>query len=114
MSELTRSIVVDVPLEFADQEWSEFVFRSLMNWYRIGPDEFSYDSAGDESEAESGSVYLESVDDGHTKVSVDLSYIPHIEDEPESDEVAHVKRHLDAQLLQYKRFVEVQYAKRDR
>jgi hypothetical protein len=110
MAELERTIDVDAPVDFANQEWTEFVFRSFFNWYRIAPGEYSYNQAGDESEAEKGCVYLEPIGPETTRVRVDLTYLPHERDEPAEAELEHAERHLTAQLANYKRFVERKYA----
>ncbi len=109
MPEVRKSVIVNVPPAFADREWTEFVFSSLINWYRLSDDEYSYDSTGDESEADMGFVSIAAVDDDHTRVTVDLAYMPHNDDVPESEELKHARRHLEVQLEQYKRFVEAQF-----
>ena len=109
MPEVRKSVIVDVPVTFADKEWTEFVFSSLINWYRLSDDEYSYDSTGDESESEMGFVSIAAIDDDHTKVTVDLAYMPHNEAVPEREELKHARRHLEVQLEQYKRFVEARF-----
>ena len=39
MPEVRKSVIVDVPATFADKEWTDFVFSSLINWYRLSDDE---------------------------------------------------------------------------
>jgi hypothetical protein len=110
MAELRSSIEVDAPASYANREWTEFVFRSFFNWYRIAPGQYSYEQAGDESDAEGGCVYLESLGPERTRVTVDLSYLPRDDDADPDVELRHAERHLAAQLEHYKRFVERRYA----
>jgi hypothetical protein len=110
VAELERTIDVDAPVDFANQEWTEFVFRSFFNWYQIAPGEYSYNQAGDTSDAEGGCVYLEPIGPERTRVRVDLKYLSQERDESTGSELEHAERHLAAQMDHYKRFVERRYA----
>ena len=98
--EIRQSVDVDVPVEEANGEWSQFVFLNLYT-RPVGaePDE-------SEAEPDEGFVRLERLDDHRTRVSVDLNYCAQYEDISDPVEIEKVQRHLTRTLERYKRFVE--------
>ena len=74
MALLSGSVEADVPIQFADREWSEFIWRSLYG-------SFSRELSGDassinETDADSGTVKFETEGERLVKVSVELEYTP--------------------------------------
>ena len=57
MAEITRSIDVDAAIGDVDQEWTEFMFRTLVGHYRGSAAEVEWTPADDAEEA--GVVLLE-------------------------------------------------------
>jgi hypothetical protein len=102
MAFLSGSVEADVPIAFADREWTKFVFRNLYGNYAKGFDEV--DSSVSESEADSGTVKLETEGDRLVKVSVELEYTPHSGGDP-NDEVAQAQAHLERDLERYRTFL---------
>jgi hypothetical protein len=102
MAILSGSIEANVPIKFADKEWSEFVWRSLYGSLARG---FADDSASvSETDADSGSVKFQTEGDRLVKVTVELKYTPHGHGEPK-DEVAKAQARLDADLEKYRKFL---------
>ena len=99
MSTLSGSIEADVPLDFADREWSEYIRRSL---YSSFPKDMA-DTASSiaDTDAESGIVRFQREPDGHSRVSVELDYSSR---GGEAD-VAGAQRRLDRDLDKYRDFV---------
>jgi len=102
MSMLRGSIEADVPIQFADREWSEFVWRSLYG-------SFSRELSGDasninETDADSGTVTFETKGDQLVKVSVEIEYTPHHGGDP-AVETARAKARLDRDLQKYRDFL---------
>ena len=74
MSLISASIEVDVPITFANREWSSFMWRLFVGHYTRPIDEVERPVGGDESEADRGVVRFETKGDRLTKVSVELDY----------------------------------------
>lgn len=102
MAILSGSVEADVPIAFADREWTEFVFRNLYGNYAKGFDEVS--SSVSESDADSGTVRLETEGKRLVKVSVDLQYTPHGGGDA-SAEVAQAQARLERDLERYRTFL---------
>ena len=101
MAILSGSIEADVPIAFADREWTEFVFRNLYGNFTKRSDEV--DSSVSESDADSGTVRLETKGDRLVEVSVELQYTPHGGDA--GNEVAQAQARLDRDLERYRAFL---------
>ena len=102
MAVLSGSIEANVPIKYADKEWSEFVWRSLYGSMAQG---FADDSTPiTDTDADSGTVKFETEGDKLVKVSVELKYTPHGHGEP-NDEVAKAQARLDADLEKYRKFL---------
>jgi hypothetical protein len=102
MAILSGSIEADVPIAFADREWTEFVFRNLYGNYAKGFEEVS--SSVTESEADSGTVKLETEGERLIKVSVELEYTPHGGGDADA-EIAQAQARLEHDLKRYRTFL---------
>lgn len=102
MATLSGSVEADVPIQFADREWTEFVFRSLYGNYAKG----FYEVAGGVSEmdADSGKVSFETEGDHLTRVSVELEYTPRRGEGAEL-EIQRAQQRLDRDLEKYRTFL---------
>jgi len=101
MAVLKGSVEADVPPAFADQEWTEFVFRSLYGSYERGFEDVATSLA--ETDAESGSVTFEAEGDSLVKIAVEVEYAPRGVD-PAAD-VARAQARLERDLDKYRTFV---------
>jgi hypothetical protein len=101
MAVLKGSVEADVPIAFADQEWTEFVFRSLYGNYQEGFEDTAASLA--ETDADSGIVTFETEGERLVKVSVEVEYTPHSGDVAE--EVAHAQLRLEHDLEKYRVFL---------
>lgn len=101
MAVLKGSIEADVPITFADEEWTEFVFRSLYGNYQKGFEDTA--SALAETDADSGTVTFETEGERLVKVSVEVEYTPHGRDT--SADVAHAQARLEHDLEKYRVFL---------
>ncbi len=95
MAEITRSIDVDAQIGDVDQEWTEFMFRTLVGHYRTAAGDTEWTPA-DDAESE-GVVRLEELPDMRTRVSISVQF--------QGDESA-VTAHLDRDLKLFKAFAE--------
>ena len=102
MAILSGSIEADVPIAFADREWTEFVFRSLYGNYAKGFEDVA--ASINESDADSGTVRFEIEGDRLVKVSVELAYTPHAGGDPD-EEVVRAQAHLERDLEKYHTFL---------
>ena len=102
MAVLKGSIEADVPIQFADREWTEFVFRNLYGNYARGFDDVA--ASINETDADSGTVRFETEGDRLVKVSVELEYTPRGHGDP-VDEVAKAQARLDRDLEKYRTFL---------
>jgi hypothetical protein len=95
MAILSGSIEADVPIAFADREWTEFVFRNLYGNYAKG---FADVAASiNESDADSGTVKFETEGERLVKVSVELEYTARAGGDP-GEEVSRAQARLDRDL----------------
>jgi len=104
MSTLSESVDVDMPVRFADREWSEFLFRQLVGHSMASLGEITWSTAGDESDARSGIVKFSTEGDQLTKVTVQLEYEPHSWTDSGAEEEV-VRERLRDDLRRYKRFL---------
>jgi uncharacterized membrane protein len=95
MAEITRSVEVDAAIGDVDQEWTEFMFRTLVGHYQGTAADVEW-SPADDAEQE-GVVRLQGLPDDRTRVSVTVEF--------EGDE-AKVAAHLERDLKMFKRFAE--------
>ena len=102
MAILSGSIEADVPIAFADREWTEFVFRNLYGNYAKGFDDVA--ASINETDADSGTVKFETEGDRLIKVSVELEYTPRARDNPDED-VARAQARLNHDLEKYRIFL---------
>jgi hypothetical protein len=102
MAVLTGSIEANVPIAFADKEWTEFTFRSLYGNYAKGFEDVA--ASVSEMDADSGTVKFETEGDRLVKVSVTLEYTPHTKGDPVA-EVAHAQAQLERDLEKYRTFL---------
>ncbi len=102
MALLKASLEVDVPIQFADEVWSEFIRRSLYGSYAKG---FADVAASlSEIDADDGTVTFETAGDRLVKVSVELEYAPR----PGGDaaaEIAQAQTQLQQDLEKYRVFL---------
>jgi hypothetical protein len=99
---LSGSIEADVPIAFADREWTEFVFRNLYGNYAKGFEEVA--ASINETDADSGTVHFETEGDRLVKVSVALEYTPHSGGDAKT-EIARAQARLNADLEKYRVFL---------
>jgi len=102
MVTLTGSIEADVPLEFADREWSEYVRRSLFSSFT--QDLAVSASSITDTDADAGTVRFEALPDGRARVSVELKYTPPAGDSAGGD-VARAQQRLERDLHKYRDYV---------
>ncbi len=95
MAEITRSIDVDAAIGDVDQEWTQFMFRTLVGHYQGAPTDVEW-TAADDAEQE-GVVRFEALPDDRTRVSVTVEF--------DGDE-AKVAAHLERDLKMFKAFAE--------
>ncbi len=102
MAVLHASVEADVPIKYADKEWSEFMWRSLYGSFAKG---FSNEAASlPDIDADSGTVNFETEGERLVKVSVDLEYTPHTNMDPKT-EVARAQDQLERDLQKYRTFL---------
>jgi hypothetical protein len=101
MAVLKGSVEADVPVAFADQEWTEFVFRSLYGSYERGFEDVATSLA--ETDAQSGTVTFETEGESLVKVAVEVEYAPQGVD-PSAD-VARAQARLERDLDKFRTFV---------
>ncbi len=99
---LTGSIEADVPVSFADREWSEFIGRSVYDRFPEGYEDLRSSLA--DLDADDGTVAFADLGDGRARVSVEIDYTAHDRVDPGSD-VARAQRELDRDLGKYRDFV---------
>jgi hypothetical protein len=103
MAILKGSIEADVPLAFADREWSEFMWRSLYGSFAKGFTEVA-DASVSAIDADSGTVNFETEGDRLVKVSVEVKYTPHAGSD-RAGEIAHAQEQLERDLEKYRIFL---------
>lgn len=99
MPTIERWIDVDADITQADQEWTEFMFRSLVGHYRTSTEADIEWSLAEDVE-EGGLVTMARLEGDRTRVTVSLQY--------EGDAAAEqaVGAHLERDLAEFKRFAE--------
>jgi hypothetical protein len=102
MPTIHASIDLDVPLEFAELEWSEFVLESLLNGYARGL--IDEKSLIDEDDMNAGDVRFTTEGERLVKVDVRLDYSPRSTAGAET-EVSRAQGTLERDLKRYRRFV---------
>lgn len=102
MAVLRGAVEADVPIQFADREWTEFVFRSLYGNYAKGFADVA--SSINETDADSGTVTFETEGERLIKVSVELEYTPRSTSDPDA-EVAKAQQRLNRDLEKYRVFL---------
>ena len=102
MAVIKASITVDVPLEFADLEWSEFMLQSLLSGYTRGLTDV--EPLIDEDDMKAGKVDLTTEGDRLVNVAVELDYTPRTKDTAD-EEVARAQATLERDLEKYRLFV---------
>jgi len=101
MAVIKGSVEADVPVAFADEEWTEFVFRSLYGNYEKGFEDVAASLA--EIDADAGTVTFETEPDGRVRIAVEAQYTPRGAD-PSAD-VAHAQSWLEHDLEKYRVFL---------
>ena len=102
MAILSGSVEADVPIQFADREWSEFVWRSLYGNFAKGFAEYS--SSITETDADSGTVKFETEGERLVRVTVEVDYTPRSQSDPQA-EVRLAQARLDRDLAKYRDFL---------
>lgn len=102
MATLTGSIRADVPIGFADEEWTEYVWRSMYGSYEKG----SADVAASlpEIDAESGTVTFRKESDTAVRVTVEVEYRPH-DHGRRAEEIAQAQTRLERDLNKFRTFL---------
>jgi hypothetical protein len=100
---IRASVAVDVPLEFADLEWSEFLLDSLLSGYTRGLTDV--EPLIDEDDMRAGKVDFTTEGDRLVHVAVALDYTPRTTGTAE-EEVARAQATLERDLAKYKSFVQ--------
>jgi len=98
MATIERWIDVDAEIDAADQEWTEFMFRSLVGHYKTSTADIEWSLADDVEKH--GLVTLTDLGQGRTKVTVTIDYVG----DAGAEEA--VGAHLDRDLAEFKRFAE--------
>jgi hypothetical protein len=102
MAIIKASVEVDVPLEFADLEWSEFVLDSMLSGYTRGLTDV--EPLIDEDDISAGKVGFATEGERLVRVSVELDYSPRTHATAD-EEVARAQATLERDLEKYKVFV---------
>jgi hypothetical protein len=102
MAIIKGSIEADVPLEFADLEWGEFVFESLYGSYSRGFADV--EPLIDEQDMDAGGVTFETEGDRLVRVTVELEYTPRTTDTADV-EIARAEATLNRDLEKYRLFL---------
>jgi len=101
MAVLRSSVEADVPIAFADEEWTEYVFRSLYGNYQEGFEDVAASLA--EIDADGGTVTFETESDGRVRIAVEAEYTPQGRDE--QADVARAQSWLEHDLEKYRTFL---------
>jgi hypothetical protein len=99
---LKGSVEADVPIQFADKVWSEFIRRSMYGSYAKGFDDVAASLA--EIDADDGTVTFETAGEQLVKVSVELEYTPRAGDGAAA-EIAQAQTRLERDLEKYRVFL---------
>jgi hypothetical protein len=103
MAILKGSIEADVPITFADLEWSEFMWRSLYGSFAKGFTDVA-DASVSAIDADSGTVTFETEGERLVKVSVEVTFVPR-SDADRDQEIALAQAHLERDLEKYRTFL---------
>ncbi len=103
MATIKAAVEVDVPLEFADLEWSEFLLDSLLSGYTRGLTDV--EPLIDEDDMKAGKVDLSTQGERLVRVAVELEYTPRTRETAE-EEVARAQATLERDLEKYRVFVQ--------
>ena len=101
MARLSGSVEADVPITFADKEWTEFTFRSFYGSYAREFADVATSLA--EIDADAGTVTFETEADRLVKVSVEVEYTPRGGDE--GADVARAQAQLERDLEKFRIFL---------
>ena len=93
-----RSVDVDAEITYADREWTEFLFRSLVGHYRTAAEDVEWSPAEDVEQ--SGLVTMAKLEGGRTRVTVAVEHVGDAAAE------AAVGAHLERDLKEFKTFAE--------
>jgi hypothetical protein len=102
MAIIKGSIEADVPLEFADLEWSKFVIESLYRNYSRGFADV--EPLIDEQDMDAGEVKFETEGDRLVRVTVELDYVPRTT-ATAAEETARAEAALQRDLEKYRTFL---------
>jgi uncharacterized membrane protein len=102
MTVIKGSIEADVPLAFADLEWSRSVLESLSSNYSRGSADV--EPLIDEQDMDAGEVKFETEGDRLVRVSVKLDYVPRSAGAV-AEEIAHAEATLRRDLEKYRQFL---------
>lgn len=102
MAIIKGSIEADVPLEFADLEWSKFVLESLCCSYTRGFADI--EPLIDEEDMAAGDVKFETEGDRLVRVTVAVDYAPRTTASA-AEEIAHAEATLRRDLEKYRQFL---------
>jgi hypothetical protein len=102
MATIKGSIEADVPLAFADLEWSKFVFESLYGSYTRGFADV--EPLIDEQDMGAGDVRFETDGDRLVRVTVELDYVPRTTGTADV-EIARAEATLQRDLEKYRLFL---------
>lgn len=103
MATLKGSIEADVPIAFADREWSEFMWRSLYGSFAKGFSDVA-DASASAIDADSGTVKFETEGDRLVRVSVEVEYAPR-SGAGAAEEVSRAQARLERDLEKYRTFL---------
>ena len=102
MAPLKGSVEADAPIQVADMEWSEFIWRSMYGSYARGFGDVV--ASPSETDADSGTVTFETEGDRLVKVSVQVEYAPRASGDAAA-EVAQAPARLERDLEKYRVFL---------
>ena len=102
MATIKASVDVDVPLEFADLEWSEFVLDSMLSGYTRGLTDV--EPLIDEDDIRAGKVAFATEGERLVRVTVEIEYTPRTSTTADQ-EVARAQATLERDLEKYRTFV---------
>jgi hypothetical protein len=102
MAIIKGSIEADVPLEFADLEWSKFVLESICCSYTRGFADVA--PLIDEQDMDTAEVKFETEGDRLVRVTVALDYVPRTTDTA-AEEIARAEGTLRGDLEKYRLFL---------
>ena len=99
MAMLTASIEADVPVSFADEEWREFVGRSVYDRFPEGYDDLRSSLA--DLDADDGTVFFADLGTNRSRVHVELEY----DSTGDRSALERAQQELDRDLGKFREFV---------